>query len=170
MDEQPVMNNDLEQEQDLPAMDPARTLAVLRVLWALLLLGQVVLVIIAAVIMRTAKNQLIDEESAWQVFGVTASMMVINILIGSYLRNQIYKRHWQSDVVKPAGYFFGNIVMLALLESVVMLSIVLCILRLSFWPWMLPGLVTLGVYLVNFPHGGPMFPAPVQVTKDKAAS
>jgi hypothetical protein len=168
MDEQPVIHDEF--EDGLPAMDPARTLAVLRVLWAVLLIGQVVLVAIAAMIMHSATKQLIDEDSAWQVFAVTSVLMVFNILIGSYLRNQIYKRHWQGDIVKPAGYFFGNIVMFALLESVVLLSIVLCMLRLTFWPWMLPGLVTLMVYLVNFPHGGPMFPTPVQLTKDKAAS
>lgn len=142
---------------DAPAIDPARTLAVLRVLWTLLLVGQAILVSVAAIVMRSASKPMLDEDTAWQLFGATSIMLVVNVLLGSYLRNQIYKRHWQGHVVKPAGYFFGNIVMLAMLESVVMLGIVVSMLRLTFWPWLLPGGVALLVYLVNFPHGGPMF-------------
>jgi len=156
-------------EDDLTAVDPSRTLAVLRVIWAILLVGQFLLVGIAAMVMRSANKVLLEEEQAWQLFGCNSAMLVLNILLGSYLRNQIYKRHWQANVVKPTGYFLGNVLMLAMLESVVMLAIVISMLRLNFWPWIGPGAVALLVYLVNFPHGGPMFdPAAKSSTREEA--
>jgi hypothetical protein len=139
--------------------DPRRTLAVLRVLWAMLLVGQLLLGVVGYYFMVHSKGQPISESLTWKLFGLNSALLVFNILLASFLRNQIYKRFWQGNIVAPSGYFIANVLMFGLLESVVILSVIIAILSKAFVPAIAPGVVALAVYLVNFPHGGPLFEA-----------
>lgn len=136
---------------------PEQSLAILRVLWGILLAGQLLLVGIAAMVMHNSKAQAMDQDLTFKLFGINAGLLVVNIMLGTFIRSQVYKRSWRGDVVSPLGYFTGNVIVLALLEMVVFFAILISILSKSFWPSMLPAVLAMMVYGVNFPHGGPMF-------------
>lgn len=136
---------------------PEQSLAILRVLWAILLVGQLLLIGIAAMVMHSSKAVAMDQDLTFKLFGFNAGLLVFNIILGTFVRSQIYKRCWRGDVVTPLGYFTANVVLLALLEMVVFFGILISILDKNFWPSLLPSVLAMMVYGVNFPHGGPMF-------------
>lgn len=148
---------------------PEQALAVLRVLWGILLVGQLLLIGIAGMVMQNSTAQAMDKDLTFKLFGFNAGLLVFNIMLGTFLRSQIYKRCWRGDVVSPLGYFTANMVMLGLLEMVIFFGILISILDKSFMPSILPSAMAMLVYGVNFPHGGPMFggrdPASINFTQ-----
>lgn len=145
--------------EDSQAQGPTapQTLAILRVLWGVLLLGQLLMIGIAAIVMRDSQSQQLAPDLVNKLFGFNAGLLVFNIILGTYLRSQIYKRCWRGNVISPLGYFTANVIMLALLEMVVFLGILVSILAKSFMPSLLPAILGMMVFAVNYPHGGPMF-------------
>jgi F0F1-type ATP synthase membrane subunit c/vacuolar-type H+-ATPase subunit K len=69
------------------------------------------------------------------------------------LRSQIFKKHWQGNVVTPKGFLTGTILFLALFEGVSLFSLVVVLLSGTFWPYIVPSAVALAVQAANFPTG-----------------
>lgn len=127
-----------------------------RVIWAVLLLGQIIFVGITAWFISNQSNPPADSNVVKMLTILTCVMLVTNTFMGVFIRSQIYKKNWQGQVVTPQGYFSGNLIMLASMEGVVLLGLVVCILAGSFWPAAVPTALAMAIYAVNFPHGGPM--------------
>lgn len=156
-DQTPVQQTPVEQAPAQQSPTPEQTLAILRVLWGVLLVGQLLLIGVAAMVINSNSDSAIKPELTLKLFGLNAGLLVVNVILGTFIRSQIYKRSWRGHVVSPLGYFTGNVVMLALLEMVIFFGILVSILSKSFMPSILPAVLAMMVYGVNYPHGGPMF-------------
>ncbi|MEX1017319.1 MAG: hypothetical protein WDZ31_11300 [Phycisphaeraceae bacterium] len=137
---------------------PGRTLASLRLLWAMLLLGQVAFGVIVLGLLVSESVAIGAEQLYGPLTLVAAAMLAVLTPAGYFIRNQCYKARWEGHAVAPAGYFKGNVILFALLESVAMMALVTMLVtgRLP-----VPGLIALVammVQAVNFPTGAPMQP------------
>ena len=158
----------------------AATLLRLRVLWAAMLTGQLMMLVVAILLSTLAHNhsasatasaatstaatQLapsLDASSSSIHPLVLASgfSLLIALPLGHFMRMQTYKSGWVSDSVTPEAYFRGHLIMLFASELPIVLSMVAILVTGSLWPSLAIMLLTLGVSIVNFPTGAPMTPA-----------
>jgi len=132
--------------------DPRQTLAGLRLIWAGMLIGQIMFLgVIAFVSVGPGDPELLQ---LLQYIGL--GFMVVALFAGHVLRNQVYKRHWQGHAVSPQGYATGNILLFALWEGVSLLALVTALLAGAFWPYIIPSAVAGVMFLINWPDGKPM--------------
>ena len=136
-----------------------QALMTLRIIWAAMVFGQVVIAAVLMVLML-GMDQPLMASPHWLFVAIPAGMLAVAAPAGYFIRGQVYKANWQGQVVTPSGYSTGNIVLLAILESVAIIALVLMF--VGGWPpW--PGviaLLALVIQAVNFPTGAPMRPHP----------
>jgi len=134
--------------------DKNQSLKMTRLVWFALLMGQFVFlgVIGSGVIDIKASESM----PANVLFIANMLFLFIAIPIGLFIRNQIYKANWVGDVVQPQGYLTGNLIFLAICEGVSMLGLVNTMLAGKFGLPILPSVLALAVFVLNFPNGKPM--------------
>ena len=131
---------------------PAAQLRVLRIIWAALLLGQVVFLIVATTV--AAEREPRDQTL---LFYVAAGMLVIVTPVAYLLRAQSYARGRGADgAVAGGAYATGNILFWAMFEGVGMFSIVGAMLNGGRGPHLFVTAVALAIQIANFPTGRPM--------------
>ena len=93
------------------------------------------------------------------LLGAAAVMLVLLTPPAYFIRNQIYKSHWQGNVITPAGYRRGNIIFFAMIDVIMFVAILGTLLS-----GLLVGLLAAAgagvVQVINYPSGGPMRPTP----------
>jgi hypothetical protein len=144
----------------LPSPDsnltPLQAQRLARVLWGALLLGQIAFATVVIFVVQTgsggARHQV--DFLVW----VAAGACVIGIPFGYFIRNEVYKKNWQSEVIRPGGYLTGNLVLWALGEGVALFSLSAALANGCLFPDLLPALPAFAVHLINFPTGKAMFP------------
>ncbi len=141
--------------------DPRKVLWTIRVLWAALVLGVLAFgAAVGAIVFSGGLPGAGHQSAPADLLALIAGVMIVTLVpAGLFIRNQVYKRHWRENLVAPAGYFTGNLLLLAMLEGVAMFSIVATLIIGRFGWATLPGVIALGLMLVNFPTGRPMQPA-----------
>jgi hypothetical protein len=144
---------------DPPSIDETRALLTIRVIWAALILGQVVFAAVIAVINSGDQPVGDDAELGQVLFYASAGLLALAVPTAYFIRGQIYKANWRGNAITPAGYISGNLLFLAMLEGASLLSLVAVLLGGAFWPNALPAALAVVVQLVNFPDGKPMRPA-----------
>lgn len=146
---------------------PERTLTSLRVLWAMLLVGQVAFggIVLALLVSETVAV------GAEQLYGlltlIAAALLAVLTPAGYFIRNQCYKARWEGHTVAPAGYFKGNAILFSLLESVTTVALVTMLVTGRL---LVPGMIALVAMLVqaiNFPTGAPMRPHAPDFASDR---
>jgi F0F1-type ATP synthase membrane subunit c/vacuolar-type H+-ATPase subunit K len=139
--------------------DPKQTLLVTRIVWGALLAGQLMFlgVIVAMGRVQAVSAPLVDPQR--MLFLVSAAFTVVAIGMGYFVRMQTYKAGWQGDAIRPASYFTGNLLLLALLEGASLLALVVTMLHGALWPTIAPAVVAMMMQVVNFPNGRAMEPA-----------
>jgi hypothetical protein len=153
----------------------AATLIKLRILWAALLMGQVMMLVVSILITTLAHNNPGAANTATATATATASAqpsssihplvlasgfsLLMALPLGHFMRMQTYKAGWVSDAVTPEAYFRGHLIMLFATELPIVLSMVAILVTGSLWPSLAIMLLTLGCSVVNFPTGSPMMPA-----------
>ena len=135
--------------------DRRSTLMILRVIWLVLIVGQVSF---GAVVVFTMLNpgSVGESQLRGQMLAIASAVLVGAVGLGYYIRNQSYKKHWQEHAVTPAGFFQGNLILLAALEASSFLTLVFVMISGQVIPMILPAVVSLAVQCVNFPTGAPM--------------
>jgi len=132
-----------------------RTLWVLRVIWAMLIFGQLGFGTVALVSANQAGGDG-QTQLRFQMFAIALGLLIGAVGLGYFVRNQFYKRFWREHAIAPQGYFLGNLLLFVLLEVVSMLSFVFVLISASIFPVVLPAAASLAVQCVNFPTGLPM--------------
>ena len=147
------------------ATDRRNTLLIVRVIWIMLVLGQVGFgaVVVLTVMSASGSGQ---GHLKSQMLAIGAGVLIGAVGLGYFARNQAYKKHWQGHAVTPAGYFQGNLILLALLEMASFLSLVFVMISGELFPVVLPALGSLVVQCVNFPSGAPMQEALPDMARD----
>jgi hypothetical protein len=136
---------------------PGRALLSARVVWCALLGGQLAFVLVILGIWRSVDIHMQAEPHVRHLVryaGVAA--LLVCVPLGYYFRMQTYKRYWRGSVIAPQGYFTGNLVLFALLETAGTISLAAALVSGSFWPAGVPAGIALAVHLANFPNGKPM--------------
>jgi hypothetical protein len=136
--------------------DPKAALRTIRLLWAAMLVGQILFMIVIAVmhIQRDGETSQISKLLGYVGFG----MLPVMTAVGYFIRNQTYKANWREDVITPQGYGGGNLILLAMLEGVALLSLVATLLHGSFGLPFVPAMIAMAIQVINYPNGRAMYP------------
>lgn len=151
----------------------AATLLKLRILWAALLMGQVMMLVVSLLITTLVQHNASTANAASSTAGNASSpatsihplvlasgfSLLIALPLGHFMRMQTYKAGWVSDAVTPEAYFRGHLIMLFATELPMVLSMVAILVTGSLWPSLAIMMLTLGCSVVNYPNGKPMTPA-----------
>lgn len=129
---------------------PDRALVTARIVWVAMFMGVAIFVGIVIKII-TASPLPAPTDSALSVITVLPFGSLALIPIGYVLRSQSYKRHWVGQVVTPAGFLVGNIVLFAVTEAVMSMAVMSSLLLGGFWPSGAALAVGAMVHLLNFP-------------------
>ena len=138
---------------------PEQALWFTRVVWFMLLMGQVVYV--AYILYQWSvgpAERSGNVDLPWSLFYVSIAMLLMGIAIGLFWRAQTYKRHWQGSAVTPEGYAHGNIMLLAMCETLAFVSLTATLVAGRWWPFVIPAVIAAAVQVVNFPNGRAMQP------------
>jgi hypothetical protein len=141
-----------------PIQSPKAALMILRLHWAASVVIPLVFAAVAIFKHESTSTPPLSINLDYVLVGLLVGTGVV-ALIGYFARMQIYKRHWQGEAVAPKGYVSGNIVLMALLELPMMVTLMMLI----FMPeqvkvLLVPGALVMLLLLVNFPTGKPMRP------------
>ena len=147
----------VERQADWTTASPAGALMALRVIWGALLFGQVALLAVVVVLRGSGAQG--PGESVTALFWLDVAFLGVAIAVGSFVRGQIYKRHWVGDVIMPRGYVLGNVVLLALLEAASIFGLLVTLLHGRLMPTVIPTFIAMGLQAINFPTGAPMRPS-----------
>lgn len=108
--------------QGAPSPTPAQALRTTRLLWAALLAGQVLFLVV--ILTLRASQQAVENESASIVAYVAIAMLLGVAPIAFIIRNALYGTRDHRGTVPPQRYITANIVFLALFEGASFLGLV----------------------------------------------
>ncbi len=142
------------------------TLAILRIIWLALIVGQV---IFGAVVLYQAQTGQAGDQSqlTGQMFAIAIAVLIGAVGIGYFARNQSYKKHWHGNAVAPPGFFQGNLILLAALEGSSFCTLVFVMLTGQMFPMILPAVASLAIQFANFPSAIPMQDTPPDFSKSQ---
>jgi hypothetical protein len=142
----------------LPPVQPSprQSLITLRIIWAALLLGQVLFLVVVLSLIRQPGEPL-DGQVRQIIFVASLGMLIAFVPLGYLVRGRAYEAGRQQDgTVSAASYATGNIILLALCEAPSMMAIVGILLSRETMPFVLVTILAIAVQTINFPTGGPM--------------
>ena len=141
-----------------PAVTPEQSLRTVRIIWAALLMGQVVfLVIVMWLIRQPAERPPVDPNVRRTLLIICAAWLATAVPIGYFIRLKAYEKGRGPDgAVAPGSYATGNIILLALCEGVSLFAIVGILLSRQVMPFIYPTVLAIAVQALNFPTGAPL--------------
>ena len=137
-------------------MDPKRALLTARVIWAALLAGQVILLIVVTMMMGKVTG--VGPAVINSLHFSSVGFLILAVPAAMFVRNQTYKKNWVGNRVTPQGYLRGNLILWAACEGASLLSLIVTLLAGALMPFVIPSAFSLAVLVVNFPNGAPMNP------------
>ncbi len=144
------------EQQPSPSQQPspAAQLRVLRIIWAALLMGEVMFLIVATTVAASREPQ---REMTQLLFYLALGMLVVLAPVAYVIRLSTYARGRQPDgTIAGGAYATGNILFWAMFEGVGMFAIVGALLNGGRGPHLYVVAVALAIQVVNFPTGRPM--------------
>ncbi len=137
------------------------TLTRLRIIWTALLLGPFLLfgILIIGMAPAAPAAPATDPALISLLHYISIGMAATLLPAGYFIRLQTYKKHWVMNAVTPQGYVTGNLILLAICETIAMFTIIVTHLAGVLMPFILPAVVASMTHLINWPTGGPMEPA-----------
>lgn len=139
-------------------LNPGRALFSLRLIWAAMLLEQLILLLLIVFLVMPTHKGPADPQMVHVAHYVVVGLMGVALFAAHIVRSQIYKRHWEGSAVSMRGYASGNLTYYAIWNGVSLLGLVVVFLAGSFWPYILPTAVAAAVMIINWPDGKPMQP------------
>jgi len=130
----------------------------LRLIWAAMALGVIVMAAVLLSVMRRAGGG-VPATPPW--LGWAPMGLLLVGLPGAYFaRNQSYKRAWRGHRVDPSGYVTGNLAVFAMLEVVVLAGLIVGAMVPTAGPARAAAAAGFVLMLLNFPNGRPLDPQP----------
>ena len=137
--------------------DSQATLMTLRIIWAALLIGQIVFFLVIAFVLWPHGRRTMDERTLKLLFYVGGVMLLTMIPIGFVLRSTMFRKGLdERGNVRPAAYTTGNIVLWAMCEGASFFGLVGAMLNNGPWPHLIVTIIAVAVQVVTFPTGGQM--------------
>ena len=137
---------------------PRGSLVTLRIIWAALLLGQLIfLAIVVWLIRQPGERPPVSPDLRRTLFILCAAWLVMAVPVGYFIRWKMYEKARRPDgAVAAGGYVTGNIILLALCEGVSLFAIVGILLTRELTPFIYITVIAVAVQAVNVPTGGPL--------------
>lgn len=146
----------------LPTVQPRQLLLQARIFWFAMVAGVTIMGAVFTFLILAEEHSPEVTQSLESVapilFYVGIGLTGLALLLGPFLRGQIFKAGWVGDIVKPSSYFAGNIIAWALCEGAVLYGLIVCFVVGSLWPYVLPPAVAYIFLLLLWPNGRAMFP------------
>ncbi len=137
------------------------TLMIVRVIWSVLMLGQLGFGVVVWLVIHSGSMQdQYQTQLRTQMFAIAVAVLIGCVGVGHYTRNQSYKKHWQAHAVTPPGFFQGNLILLVALEGAAFVSLGFIMLTGQVFPMILPAVISIAIQIANFPSGAPMQTSP----------
>jgi hypothetical protein len=133
-----------------------RQLLTLRIIWAALLLGQLIYLGVSLAIGKNMPEP--DASMARILWYVTIGSLLVMLPIAYALRLMIYAKGRSNDVITPQAYATGNILFWAMCEGVSMLAITTSMLNRHQGTYLYVAMIAFAVQVVNYPTGKLMRP------------
>ena len=136
-----------------------RCFLILRSIWTVLLFAQII--VFGAVIILAAPRQgtAVQVESTGLVVASVLALAT-TLLVGGWLRGEIYKRGWIADAIAPGAYLAGNVPLLVGLAACSLTVASAILMRAADMSTLWVAGIGLLAYVVNFPTGAPLVPLP----------
>lgn len=144
--------------------DPRKALVVVRLLWAALLLGQLIFFAVLVLVLLPDEPDIEMKSTAKQLYYISAGLLFVGLFVGYTLRNQAYKQHWEDEVVTPAGYFKGNLILWVITDMIALFALVIVLLAGELFPYLWVAIGAMASIVINFPNGRIMFPPRDELT------
>ena len=131
-------------------LPPPKSLAVIRIIWAALLIGPLLfMAVIILIVLPNAKRPLHPPPVAltWAAFAVPAMMIPVAFIV----RRMLFTRSRTEAGIPVAAYSTGNIVFWASCEGCAFLGLVVAMLTGSLWPTIIPVAIALSLQAITFP-------------------
>ena len=130
----------------------------LRIMWTALLLGPFLLfgILIIGMAPKTPTVPSTDPALVNLLHYLTIGMAGLLLPVGYYIRLQTYKKHWVMNAVTPQGYVKANIILFAICKGIALFTIIVTYLAGVLMPYILPAVVASMTHIINWPTGGPM--------------
>jgi hypothetical protein len=144
--------------------DPSETstrgvLATLRIIWAAMLVGELVFLGVIFFLLRGGNAPPpAQAESTRMLFFISIFFLAGGVVAGFVLRSRLYNPRQADGSVAPGRYVTGNIIFLALCEGPAFFGLVVCMLSGHFLPAVAVPAVGMAIQLLNFPTGTPLEP------------
>lgn len=139
-------------------LNPKQVLFTTRIIWGALLAGIVFFAICVAVIINNPDHpQPPKPDSLFPMLIAEIILTIVTIPLGLFIRGQVFKRHWQENIVTPQGYTTGNIIAWACCKAPAFFSLIVCLIAQTFWPYIIPGIIAFIILLLTWPNGKAMF-------------
>ncbi|MAX25124.1 MAG: hypothetical protein CMJ19_11535 [Phycisphaeraceae bacterium] len=143
--------------QNQQIQTPEQAAKILRLIWGMMLLGQLAFFAVALVVSFNGEPATFESVKIFYIIAVVLGLM--SVPMGSFIRMQIYKKHWVNNAVTPQGYFIGSLLSMAIIEGAALFSIVVLFLHGQIGPTLALPIALMGVFAMNYPNGKPMQPS-----------
>ena len=128
----------------------------LRLIWAALLVGLVVMAVVLQNVLQRAGGGL-SSVPAWLGW-VPMALLLVGLPVSYFIRNQCYKRAWRGHQIDPSGYVTGNLVVFAVLETVALTGLIISAMLPTAGAARAAVAAGFVLMLLNFPNGRPLDP------------
>lgn len=146
--------------------EQAAALKRLRVRWLVALFVNLPLPFVALPITGSAWIEQAPGDAAQSVMFAAIILGGVAVAAGLFTRNQVYKAHWQGEVVTPKGYLKANTIFFAAVTAGALVLFLLSIINRYPAPTFAAAPIVIGLLALNFPSGKPMRPAPPRIDPD----
>ena len=143
----------MEQQQ----LSKEQALKNIRMIWAALLSGMLIFFFI--VLFLNQANDPRPFEQVKSLYVIAVGFAMLSVMFGSFIRMQIYKKHWQNNCVTPRGYVSGQLLSLACIEGACLFALVVVFIQQDTGVTLALPAVLMAIFILNFPNGKPMEPA-----------
>ena len=144
---------------DGPTMPARGVLATIRIIWAAMLMGELVFLGVIFFLLRGGNPPApAAAEVTRTLLFASIFFLVVAVVVGYFLRSRLYEPRQADGSVAPGKYVTGNIILLALCEGAAFFGLVVCMLSGHFLPAIFVPAVGMAIQLLNFPTGAPLEP------------
>src|SRR5438132_10795132 len=136
----------------------AGRLMTLRIIWAALLLGQLVFLGVIVFTIWPNEQHTIDLELLRTEFYISIAMLVTGIVVGLVVRRLVFGRRLPDGTVDPVKYSTGNIIFWAMCEGPSFFGLVIMMQAGEGLPYAMVPAVAMAMQVLSFPTGRPLRP------------
>src|SRR5437588_874050 len=129
-------------------------IVVVRIIWAALLMGEILFMVIAMAIGPNQREP--DPDQIRLLFYVATAMAVSIIPIGLFIRALTFRKGRRNGSLTPEAYLAGNIILWATCEGTAFFSLVGLLMNRGHGPHLFIAIAAMAVQALTFPTGAPL--------------